>query len=496
MTDIRKLVSTRSLSNAQISRRELVGGVSALGLAGALHIPAVAARQDQQFSGKIRFQAGHYTPSESMEKSANNPVPIKAMQDAVDAYRQLHPGVDVEFVRIPEGTEARVWTVTQLTGGNAPDIVWTQSFDTNRDVGKGWWVSLSPYMEQPNPYVEAGQPGSEQWIDQFFEAPTGAKFAPNGEIYVVPYDLVTTFFFYNMSHFEAVGVEIPTTYAEFITVLSQLKDSGVTAYNGMRWSQPQLGEMLIGAWKDEIQPTGVGGSYTQKDIALAILDGIYDATKPEYKEWLRLMNDSVPYWSEQWALETADFELQFTQGRLGIFEDGSWRFGLLRANDQLGFEWSSFFMPILEKGTGVGQSEYATGNPPPSIGGATAAQYGVTNTAEKNGNLDLVIDFLRFITAPTQASAIIAELGQFLPNIKNVEVNEELKEPLAAVASGVGEAGMISYADKIEAEAADKIGVATQNYLLGRAELDETAEQIQQLLYAQAEKAAEDNDWR
>jgi len=490
----------RTPLGGRITRRRLVGTASALAVAGtqfgSLSRPAVASRQDAQFSGKLRFQAGGYTPSESMEKSANNPVPIKAMQDAADAYVAMYPDVEIEFVRVPEGTEARVWTVTQLTGGNAPDIVWTQGFDTNKDVGKGWWINLNPYVEQPNPYVEAEQPGSEQWIDQFFEAPTGAKYAANGELYVVPYDLVTTFFFYNKSLFEAAGVEVPTTYSDFITVLSQLKDSGVTAYNGMKWSQPQLGEMVIGGWKDEIKPTGVGGAYTQKDIALAILDGVYDATKPEFKDWLRLMKDSVPYWSEQWALTTTDFELQFTQGRLGIFEDGSWRFGLLKANDQLEFEWGSFFMPILEKGTDVGQSEYATGNPPPSIGGATATQYGVTNTVEKNGNLDLAIDFLRFITAPKQASNIIGEKGQFLPNIKNVQVNEDLKEPLEAVASGVGEAGMIAYDDKIEAEAIQKKNLAQANYLLGRAELDETAEEMQQIFYAQAEKAAEENGWR
>lgn len=481
----------------RLSRRQLVTAASGLAVAGALP-HAAAARQDIQFSGKIRFQAGHYTPSESMEKSANNPVPIQEMQLAVDAYVAAHPEVEIEFVRVPEGTDARVWTVTQLTGGNAPDIVWTQSFDTNRDVGKDWWVDLNPYMEQPNPYVEAGQPGAERWIDQFFEGPTGAKYAPNGELYVVPYDLVTTFFFYNMALFEAAGVEVPTTYAGFIDVISRLKESGAVAYNGMQWSQPQLGEMVIGSWKDQIEPTGGGGAYTQKDISLAILDGVYDATKPEYKDWLRLMKDSVPYWSEQWPVADAadQFELQFTQGQLAIFEDGSWRFGLLKANDQLEFEWGSFFMPILEQGTGVGRSEYATGLPAPSIGGATACQYGVTSTAERNGTLDLVVDFLRFITAPTQASPIIAEKGQFLPNIKNVDVNADLEGPLEAVASGVGEAGMIAYADKIDAEASANITTATQNYLLDRAELDETAEEIQGLLYAQAEKAAEDNGWR
>lgn len=488
-------------SRPRLSRRTFMAGASAAAIAGsqlgsvATH---AAARQDGELTGKLRIQMGHYTPSESMEKSANNPVPIEAMQLAADAYIEAHPGVEIEFVRVPEGTDARVWTVTQLTGGTAPDVVWTQSFDTNRDVGKGWWINLLPYMEEPNPYVAEGGDGSVRWLDQFFEGPTGAKFAPNDELYVVPYDLVTTFFFYNKSHFEQAGVEVPTTYAEFIEVTAKLQEAGIVPYNGMQWSQPQLGEMVIGGWAEEFEPTGAAGAYTQKDIALAILDGIYDATKPEYKDWLRLRKDGVEYWSEQWAADaaTTKFDLQFSQGRLGIYEDGSWRFGLLKANDELEFEWGSFFMPMLEQGDGVGMSPYATGLAAPAIGGATAAQYGITNTAEKNGTVDLAIDFLRYITAPDQASAIIAEKGQFLPNIKGVEVNEDLKEPLAAIASGVGEAGMIAYGDKIDAEAADKINIATQNYLLGRAELDPTAEDIQELLIDQATKAAEENGWR
>lgn len=487
------------LAASRVSRRTVISA-TAVALAGLqVGVPAsrvlAATRQDSQLSGKIRMQAGGYTPSESMEKSDTNPVPIKKLQDTADAYKQLHPGVEIEWVRVPEGTDARVWTVTQLTGGTAPDIVWTHSFDTNRDVGKGWWTDLNPYMAEPNPYVEEGMAGSVKWIDQFFEGPTGAKYAPSGELFVVPYDLVTTFFFYNKTHFQNAGVEVPKTYAEFIGVIEKLKDSGVPAYNGMQWSRPQLGEMLIGAWKDQIEPTGNAGAYTIKDITLAILGGVYDATKPEYKEWLRLMKDSADYWSPQWTNTKTKFDLQFTQGQLGIYEDGSWRFGLLKALDDLKFEWGSFFMPILEKGDGVGKSEYATGKEPPAIGGATAQQYGITNTAEKNGTVDLCVDWLRYITAPAQAGPIIAEKGQFLPNIKDVDVNDDLKDALAAVTSGVGEAGMIAYSDKLDAEAAAKIDTAVNNYLLGRADLDKTAQDIQDLLMTSAKKLADENGW-
>jgi hypothetical protein len=120
----------------------------------------------------------------------------------------------------------------------------------------------------------------------------------------------------------------------------------------------------------------------------------------------------------------------------------------------------------------------------------------VTKTAVKNNNVDLVVDFLRFITAPKQASAIIGELGEFLPNIKGVDVNQDLAPALAAISSGVGEAAMIVYDDKIDSEAATNIGKVVDNYLLGRAELDDTSSQVQKLLMDQAQKVADQQGWK
>lgn len=491
----------QSMFDSRLSRRSLMAGAGAtvLSVAALGGTPRVsyAALQGQSLSGKFKMEAHDYTPSQSMTKSTNNPIPHDALARAVKSYQGLHPDVEIELERVPAGTDSRVWAVTQLTGERAPEVIWTQSFDANRDAGKGWWVELDPYMAQPNPYVKAGETGSAKWLDQFFASPTAAKVAPNGHLYVVPYDLVTTFFFYNKTIFQKAGVEVPATYADLIKVLAKLKDSGVVPYNGMQWSRPQLGDMLLRHWESKIPATGGAGAYTQKDITLAIIAGTFDATKPEYKEWLRLMKDSVPYWSQQWTVAaTTKFDLQFSQGKLAILEDGSWRFGLLKANDALGFEWGSFFMPPLTKGTGPGLSELADGKPAPSIGGATANQFGVTNTAVKNGNVDLVIDFLRYICAPAQASEIIGEVGQFLPNIKGVEVNQDLAPALKAVSSGIGEAGMIAYADKIDAEAATNIGKVTDTYLLGRTQLDETATKLQQLYMDQAQKTAKDQGWK
>ncbi|MEJ7838995.1 MAG: hypothetical protein WKF81_09275, partial [Thermomicrobiales bacterium] len=140
-----------------LNRRNLMTGAGAtvlsLAMAGQMPRPSYAA-QGTTFSGKIRIEAHDYTPSETMEVTPNNPIPHDALQRVVDSYRGIHPAVEIEFVRVPPGTDARVWVVTQLTGEQAPEIVWTQSADANRDVGKNWWVELDQYYAQPNPYVE------------------------------------------------------------------------------------------------------------------------------------------------------------------------------------------------------------------------------------------------------------------------------------------------------------------------------------------------------
>src|SRR6188472_1288465 len=129
-----------SLPNPNLNRRTLVAGAGATVAASTVFTaPNIATAR--QLSGKIRMEAHDYTPSESMEKSDNNPIPHDALQRVADQYIAANPDVEIEFIRIPPGTDSRVWAVTQLTGGTAPEIVWSQSFDTNRDVGKGWWMN-------------------------------------------------------------------------------------------------------------------------------------------------------------------------------------------------------------------------------------------------------------------------------------------------------------------------------------------------------------------
>jgi len=188
-------------------------GMAVAGVAlAACATPAAPATQESDggmdggdgMTGNLQIWVQHYTPTESMEQGPNNPLPHNMIQVISDEYMEAHPGATVEIIRKPDNLASHEWIVTQQAGGTIPHIVWTHSFWVQDEIDKNWWIPLDPFFEQPNPYVGAGDPGSERWLDQFYEIPTEAKRGPDGKHYVVPTYLVPTFFFYIKNVFDDV----------------------------------------------------------------------------------------------------------------------------------------------------------------------------------------------------------------------------------------------------------------------------------------------------
>ncbi|MEZ4683914.1 MAG: extracellular solute-binding protein [Caldilineaceae bacterium] len=226
--------------------------------------------------GHLQIYVQAYTPTENMEKSPNNPIPHNMIEVLANEYMEDNPGVEVEIIRKPPNVADHEWIVTQQAGSTIPHIVWSHSFWIQDELDKGWWVALDPYFDQPNPYVEAGQPGSERWLDQFYETPTEAKRLQDGKLYVVPIDLVTTFFFYNKDIFTEAGVEPPTTYGEWIAAQQKLQEFGVIPNGRIGWYNSQIGAMLYAKKDAEINKDG--GVATLEEVACAIQNGLYRAT--------------------------------------------------------------------------------------------------------------------------------------------------------------------------------------------------------------------------
>lgn len=440
------------------------------------------------FSGQLQMWVQTYTPTDSLTPSPQNPVPKQAVRKIADEYQKMYPDVKIEFVKNPANVNARVWTETMQAGGTAPHTMWQHSFQIDDDVKKGWWIPLDPYMEQPNPYVKDG-PGSQRWIDQFYEIPTSTKKSIDGKLYVVPYDLVTTYFYYNKDHFTKAGVEAPKTWAEFMTVLQKLKDAKFTPLMRPGWSDTQVAQMVFGSLEEKIHPGG--GPVSRKEVECAIVNKVWDFETPMGYDYLKILKDITPYYTPDWAAAGVDFARKFSTGEVTIFEDGTWRFGNLKFDTLIKFQWGTFYCPTVTKET----TPHATGKAAPPIGGATAAQWAITSRAQKENKIDLAVDVLRWFSVPENAGAFIGEAGQFLPNVKGVKVNPELEEPLKAITTGYGEAAMFVYGDKVSQETGQKRNDVVTNLRLGKLTVEQAQKEYQKVHMEGAKDDIAKNNW-
>ena len=76
--------------------------------------------------------------------------------------------------------------------------------------------------------------------------PTEAKRGPDGKHYVVPIDLVTTFFFFNQNVFDEHGLSAPSTYGEWI------EGAGGTTGGQIQFPTP-AGLVPVPGWRDALR---------------------------------------------------------------------------------------------------------------------------------------------------------------------------------------------------------------------------------------------------
>ena len=442
------------------------------------------------FKGKIEWWFADYAPSKDMVWSEDNPLPHNMAQVLADEYHANHTEVQIEFVDLPSGTDFHQWNITGQVGGTVPHITMEQRFNIDGDLDKDWWVPLDSYYAEPNPYAKAGQPGSAKWKDGFYEIHFETQTSPNGKHYIVPFDLVTTFFFYNKDMFTKAGITAaPKTWGDFMAALKALKKAGMIPYNGFVWSYMQIGDMLYAKKEPQVNPDG--GVVTLQEVACAIKKGIYRATDPEYAEWLKFLASVVPYFTPDWAAVGTDFAKKFNNQETAIHEDGTWRFAFLRANPLIKFEWSTFPIPVIT----AADSPFATGRDAIPVGGSTMARPAVSTRAQKEGLLPLVIDVLRWYTVSENACRLVGEYGSMLPNIKGCDVNPDLVGPLKLITEGLGEAAMFTYADKFDAETRQKMDPIYADFKLGTITLEEAQTRLDKLMSDYADAAIAKNKW-
>lgn len=222
--------------------------------------------------------------------------------EILPVFEASHPNIKVEFS--PTNTnDYNAAIQSQVEGGTGPDLITCRPFDVNRSwIAKGYFENLAGL-----PALESFDPGAlTAWLGE------------DDNPYCVPVAAVLAGFYYNKDIFTELGLEVPTTEAEFLAVLDAVKASGkyesLALGSAESWQLGYNGLYNIGPnyWKGEEGRQG-------------LIDGTKKVTDPEFVAAIAAVNDWKPYLPQGYeSIEYADMTQLFTLGRAAILPDGSW----------------------------------------------------------------------------------------------------------------------------------------------------------------------------
>ncbi|MCV2887774.1 ABC transporter substrate-binding protein [Ruegeria aquimaris] len=308
----------------------------------------------------------------------------------IPAFEAENPGIKVKFTPSAPAEYNAVLN-SKLDAGSAGDLITCRPFD----------ASLALY--------QAGHLSDLSDLDAMSNFSDVAKSAwqtdDGSATFCVPMASVIHGFIYNKDAFEELGIEVPTTEAEFFAALDKIKEDGSYIPMAMgtndQWEAATMGYNNIGPnyWKGE-------------EGRLALIKGEQKLTDEAWVAPYATLARWGAYLGDGYEAQTyPDSQNIFTLGRAAIYPAGSWE--ISGFNTQATFEMGAFKPPVQN----AGDTCYISDHTDIGIG---------MNTASSNP--EAARTFLAWVASPAFAEIFGNALPGFFPLSKTPVA---LEDPLA-----------------------------------------------------------------
>jgi raffinose/stachyose/melibiose transport system substrate-binding protein len=209
----------------------------------------------------------------------------------------------------------------QLEGGTGPDLMFARSYDTGNELFKlGYFSDVSDLKGLKENFTEGNR---SPWM------------TPDGKSFAIPLAAVIQSVYYNKDIFEKQGLQIPTTWEEFLAVCDKLKKAGITPIANGLGEEWDINECFMMG----ILPGFVGG----RDGRLAYEAGKSGFNDENMIKAFQAMADVAKYCPKGFeALTYNDSNALFATGKAAMYADGSWSLDTFKS---VPFKWGNFAFP-------------------------------------------------------------------------------------------------------------------------------------------------------
>ncbi len=308
----------------------------------------------------------------------------------IPAFNAQHPDITVVFSPSAPAEYNAVLN-SKLSAGSAGDLITCRPFDASLELfNQGHLVDLTAL---------AGMANFSDVAKSAWQTDDGAA------TFCVPMASVIHGFIYNADAFEALGIAVPTTEAEFYAALDKIKADGTYIPMAMgtndQWEAATMGYNNIGPtyWKGE-------------EGRRALIAGEQKLTDPQWVAPFEQLAKWKDYLGDGFEAQTyPDSQNLFTLGRAAVYPAGSWE--ISGFNTQADFKMGAFAPPVAA----AGDTCYISDHTDIAIG---------MNAASPNAEAAKV--FLDWVASPEFATLYANALPGFF-SLNSTPV--EMEDPLA-----------------------------------------------------------------
>lgn len=283
--------------------------------------------------------------------TGTDPDQVAEQEALAERFNSTHDDIEIEFVIVPND-ESNERLIAMISGGDAPGLVGPGGVDVAADYFDMW--------EDVVPYIEAE--GFD--TSDFYGAAVDLYDYPEKTV-GLPLGMFPSFIFYNKDHFDAAGLDYPTTdYGDESWDLNALREAAMELTldeNGNNANSPDFDPDAIVQWGFDDSWTDLRGYMTFFDppgIGRPVSDDMKTAlvNSDEYKFGLDWLNKAI--WEDYYMADYTGQEAlsalsgdPFGGGQASMFHSHTWFMpeGLV----DLPFEYGFAAVPLNQKETRV-----------------------------------------------------------------------------------------------------------------------------------------------
>ena len=315
-----------------------------------------------------------------------NAAPKAAFEKVVEDFKAAYP--DIEVKHTANDREAHKTAIRNFLTANPPDV--TEWYAGNR---------MAPFVEA-GLFEDVSDVWEENGLNESFSS-TAPSMTIDGKKWGVPYSYYQWGVYYRKDLFAENGIQIPTTWDEFVAACATLQEAGITPITiGTKFLWTAAGwfdylNLRTNGYEYHMKLTAGEASYSDPEVA-AVFDKWDDLVKPGYF----IENHAAYDWEQALA--------PMVQGDAAMYLMGNFAVAPLKAagltNETLGF------FPFPEITPGIPRAE-----------DAPTDTFHIPSGAKNKENAKL---FLAFLAQADTLSEMNKTLGQLPPN-KNSEVADD-----------------------------------------------------------------------